>query len=302
VAKRWTVEEKSLVLRSYNGKNVKDLSKILGRSVGNIQAFASNNHITVQTKWSAEEDRLLLDNPHLTAQQLCNIIPKRTKISIKHRRKDLGMLFEHRGNRKYQLNHNYFSVPNLENSYWAGFIAADGNINDKQGVLRVQLSNADSEHLLKLKKSLGYTGPLRPFSYIGFGKEAHASLLQVSSSKIVTDLRENFEIIPKKTFTLEPPKLKNNLLDAYIIGYIDGDGSIMHRVEALTISVTGNYQMLLKIKDRFDEICRPTNTRVANVHKNKSVFYYAISGKRASFIYKHFAGIDVPKLDRKWFK
>lgn len=27
-------------------------------------------------------------------------------------------------------NREYFSVPNDENSYWAGFIATDGNISD----------------------------------------------------------------------------------------------------------------------------------------------------------------------------
>lgn len=28
--------------------------------------------------------------------------------------------------KKYSYNDNYFRTPNLENSYWAGFIAADG--------------------------------------------------------------------------------------------------------------------------------------------------------------------------------
>jgi len=51
-------------------------------------------------------------------------------------------------NLKYECNESYFSVPNIENSYWAGFIAADGYINDRYDS-SISLSGKYAENILK---------------------------------------------------------------------------------------------------------------------------------------------------------
>jgi hypothetical protein len=62
--------------------------------------------------------------------------------------------------RSYNLNTAYFSEPTIRNSYWAGFIAADGCLTRK-GALRIALSIKDREHLEKLKSELNFSGPIR---------------------------------------------------------------------------------------------------------------------------------------------
>jgi len=122
--------------------------------------------------------------------------------------------------RMYTRNDNAFSNITLEACYWAGFIAADGCLYNKRE-LRVCLSNADKGHLEKLRNFIGYTGPLAQ------SKITTNLYLVVSSSQIYSDLNKNFNITPRKSLTLLPPiglTYKQSL--AYIIGYIDGDGSI----------------------------------------------------------------------------
>ena len=49
----------------------------------------------------------------------------------------------------YNKNHDFFTVPNKLNSYWAGFIAADGCVTGKH-ILAIKLSEKDKEHLQKI--------------------------------------------------------------------------------------------------------------------------------------------------------
>lgn len=76
------------------------------------------------------------------------------------------------------------------------------------------------------------------------------------------DLKTNFNIIPAKSLILDPPNINwedKDLIDAYIIGLIDGDGSIGFSTSVRTqphffISLIGTSQVLSFVKRRFEEI------------------------------------------------
>ena len=51
------------------------------------------------------------------------------------------------GKRKHKLNDNYFESYTLENCYYAGFIAADGNIDKNLKKITITLSNKDKGFL-----------------------------------------------------------------------------------------------------------------------------------------------------------
>jgi hypothetical protein len=59
------------------------------------------------------------------------------------------------------------------------------------------------------------------------GKIFNISEIALNSSKIVSDLRDNFNIVPNKSLILMPPlRIPNNFRKHFIRGYIDGDGHI----------------------------------------------------------------------------
>lgn len=49
--------------------------------------------------------------------------------------------------RQYEHNFSFFDEPNMINTYWAGFIAADGYLNDERKCLRLLVARKDKKIL-----------------------------------------------------------------------------------------------------------------------------------------------------------
>ena len=47
-----------------------------------------------------------------------------------------------------KVNHNYFSIPNANMAYIMGFLAADGNVQEKGNRIQSQLSIIDKDQLI----------------------------------------------------------------------------------------------------------------------------------------------------------
>lgn len=104
-------------------------------------------------------------------------------------------------------------------AYWNGFIAADGAFSDVR--LKVFIAEHDRGHLEKLTTWLGITSSIHSPSnnVAGFA---------IADTASIRALRERFDIRPRKTYN--PPQHlpydDDNLLRAWFIGYVDGDGHI----------------------------------------------------------------------------
>src|SRR5690606_21840516 len=97
--------------------------------------------------------------------------------------------------------------------------------------LYLELSDKDINSLINFKKAIKYTGDIRcraKQSTYGLHKSC---ILEINSAHtIYEDLLLIWNITQNKSLTLVPPNIydKNHILP-YIIGYIDGDGSIFIR-------------------------------------------------------------------------
>jgi len=119
-----------------------------------------------------------------------------------------------------------------ETYYWVGFIMADGHFSENR--LKIGLSSKDSEHLYKLWEYLG--------CHNVFYKDNTKCEFSIMDSKTVPLIKKKFDINQRKSY--EPPKTINwipsHLKYAFIIGFIDGDGSIVKQ--------SGRDDALLRIK------------------------------------------------------
>ncbi len=255
--------------------------------------------------WTKHEIETLTTFYHLRmTKELVDLLPGRTLDSIFQKARSLNLKANRKRTRKqYRVNYGYFSVPDLENSYWAGFIAADGNVRDSKDSIRIKLSGSDSQHLEAFKRYCGSTSPVRD-SYNGLKKYASLEIHGVPQWR--DDLRKNFNITPRKSLTLQPPNhlsLKQSL--AFIAGYIDGDGCIFKEQPPtghlrLGVQITGTYEILCWIKALFDKIA-PSEYQ-ASVRCVGRVYSYKIVGKKAELILEALLQIATPKLERKWAK
>lgn len=255
-------------------------------------------------RWSIEEIEYLKENYGKILTKNIALALNRRKQSVQSKASYIGL----KGNpsatrRKHSVDLSYFQTPDQENSYWAGFLAADGCVtaNSKHRV-RLKLASKDVEHLNKFKSCCNYGGKLH--IYKQNNKKYYS--LEICAKEWTKDLLENYKITPKKTFTLQPPKLNKINSLCYIIGYIDGDGCIFHDAKPkrgnprLSISLIGTEALLTWIKKIFDKLC--PKFCGANVRKSKSMWTYCVAGYKAKKILDKLNKLNTPKLQRKWDK
>ena len=223
--------------------------------------------------------------------------------------------FTYRQKRIYNVNDNFFEKPDVLNCYWAGFIAADGCIIEgkKQNRLSIGLATKDFEHLNIFKNDINFDGSIRNTyvkkTYKNEEKIFETSKITITSQKISDDLYKNFNITPRKSLTLLPPNLSDtNLIDAFICGYIDGDGTVYlykdnvrNVQDTLVITMLGTYEVICWIKERFTQIIGKELGTIQKQHNSeKNTYSYRITNMGAREIFKHFYNLNVPKLKRKW--
>lgn len=124
----------------------------------------------------------------------------------------------------YKYNKQFFNnIDTEEKAYWAGFIAADGNIRKDFFKMRIELNIQDYSHLEKFKKSIEGNNPIKE----SIRPNNHSCYIDVNCKEFCLALND-LGITPKKSLTLKinfdliPKELKHH----FIRGYFDGDGSI----------------------------------------------------------------------------
>lgn len=118
-----------------------------------------------------------------------------------------------------------------ESAYWLGYIMADASLSNKR--LRFGISAKDAEHLQKFVDWIGHP---RPVSIDSRG----AAIWSIQEPESIQLLRglfwQEFNDSPK---TFNPPDYlpydDKELLTSYLIGFIDGDGSISYQTGRETV-------------------------------------------------------------------
>ena len=203
--------------------------------------------------------------------------------------------------KRLSVDDQFFSELNLLNCYWAGMLAADGYIHKNRNEIKLKLHIKDKSHLHRFVSDVSYGGNVRIDSSCG---NPYVSL---SSKQWKTDLKENFGVIPTKSLILEPPPISNKeMMYSYIVGYIDGDGSIMLDRGLPRLAVYGTESVLRWISNLFNEDFPRENRRynltIPRKDSRSEMWYYRTSGERCERIIKYLSSFNVPHLNRKWSK
>lgn len=200
------------------------------------------------------------------------------------------------------LNEHSFCGFNQESCYWAGFLAADGWIcNNYQ--LCIELSIIDKNHLEKLKLFLQSNAEIMERERACFNKLHNFCSVRFSSVKLVSDLKENFNIISNKSLILVPPdKMPQNLIRHFIRGYIDGDGSIgWHKYNNKPrLSVCSGSKLLLEwIQNSIKNNVKTGSPKISQ-RKNTNTYMLEYMGKQVSSILEWIYYDSITYLDRKY--
>jgi len=167
------------------------------------------------------------------------------------KRLDLKVFSQEITKRKYRINDNFFQdIDTEEKAYFLGFIFADG-CNCKRR-LEVSLAKQDIDILEKLSKTLLFgVNNIKEYKTKKEGCQDKIGLYIVSE-KLTDDLKR-WGCVPCKTFVLNFPKVPKHLINHFVRGYFDGDGSLTFGERKKTkycdvyFSIVSTYQMLTAI-------------------------------------------------------
>lgn len=229
----------------------------------------------------------------------------RSKPAIVHRARALGLSNDY-SPRLYVKDEAFFQTPNPVSSYYAGLIAADGTVDWKQHAVRWSLEEGDREALETFQRLTGYTGKIgfRLNHGLGANPSRQCYLDVYGARKWCEDLHRNFGIVPAKAHRVAPPNTVNDLLNAcFILGYIDGDGSVSFTENGgWCISITSACPRVLEFIKAFCERhfhgLRPT--KGSSVCHYDNHYVYSVKGYRAVQLFDFMRALPVPKMARKW--
>jgi hypothetical protein len=220
-------EEINNIIKDYNDNiSIDKICKLYNKKENDIKIILKEheNLLTrsVRTKWWPNVYQL-----HIILNDYKNNVPLKitaTKFGIEQTtlsrmlksiisKKREGQL------KNVDIKHNYFSsIDTEEKAYWLGILITDGNIYKNKISLGMKLSDID--HIKKFKAEIGNKSKLylrknQPF----VSTEFH-------SAKMVRDLLK-LGITERKSLTIAPPVLKEDLQRHFWRGVIDGDGSLI---------------------------------------------------------------------------
>lgn len=180
--------------------------------------------------------------------------------------------------RKYTFNEYYFNIiDNEHKAYWLGFLMADGYNHESKNCVAIRLQLEDKEILEKFKKELNYTGPIYEFHRITAANKLNRSYCELClCSPIFSESLSNIGCIQGKTYLLQFPNLRTDLIQHFIRGYFDGDGclSITPRrnrtpnSKCYQFNITGKVEVIQVIQNYLCNACQITKTTIAGSSKN----------------------------------
>jgi hypothetical protein len=177
--------------------------------------------------WNESDERLLCElysDLSNSRQEIARQLG-RTWRACQHKVHELGISASRERNNPCQVRRDYFkTIDSDEKAYWLGFIAADGcvYIGGRQHTLSIQLQRRDQHWLERFRDIIA------PGATITDNAGPNSSALSIGSQQLVKDLIM-LGITPRKSLTLEWPKVPEFFEMAFLLGYFDGDGSLMQR-------------------------------------------------------------------------
>jgi hypothetical protein len=184
--------------------------------------------------------------------------------------------------RKYTMNRSFFHDIDTEaKAYWLGFIAADGNIDKNLTHLCISLSRRDQDHLQLLLNAMESNHPI----HLSNNTQGYPTAsIYLGCVRMAQDLNRH-GIVPRKTYHLQWPTLREDLYRHYVRGYIDGDGCFSATQQVTTkgnetrwsLTVIGTIQHITAMQSYLMQHCDLRKTKL--LHPKNSV------GSITTFVY-----------------
>jgi hypothetical protein len=220
------------------GENTASLSERFGGSAMTLLAAVRRGGGVVKPKIKTRPN----DESHLIekARQGVSVTELAKQFRLSHKKLTYWLrkhgIKSQKGFRKYDFNQDYFREIDTEaKATYLGFICADGCVSKKLHKLIIALKHDDRQYLVDFVAAIGGQQPItekwcsathfRHHCKTLFNRQAR---LEISSLRLCQALN-NLGVTPKKSLTIKPCPVPENLERHYWRGVVDGDGWVSYR-------------------------------------------------------------------------
>lgn len=255
-------------------------------------------------KWTLEEEKILQNlYGKVKITEIAKLVPNHTIGGIQKWATTRLNLHgnQHIAQQVYSFNEHYFDIPTIENSYWAGYIAADGSLC-KKGSITLQIALKDKIILDSFINDIQFSGPIKIFKdKRGF---SYTRLSIWGTFRLHKFLNEYWNIVECKSNILQPPNITDlEQIYSFITGYFDGDGCAYFSKDRFFFGFCGTELMMRWIDLHLTKLYPYIKNRT--IHNNgagkinKRIMWSSKSGK---LIYsKLYDSVKLNfRLPRKW--
>jgi len=230
-------------------------------------------------KYTEEEDSIIINNyEYCNKNAILELLPGRNWMSIYNRAFKLNIK---RSIYKQNL------LPLLDKTaityYWLGFLISDGHFS-KNNVLHININKLDLKHLCTFCEFLNLDRDRIKI-------KNNIIRLSISDVKTIPVLKQKFDIKSNKTYNAIcfDFDINGDLLKCFLIGLIDGDGSINKKHFA--------YITAHKSWDTFYD-----KFQMGKIYYTKNILRYVITKSSTSILKNIIDKYNLPVLSRKWDK
>jgi hypothetical protein len=296
---RWSEQEIADLVRSYPDKSIllAQLEQHFERHKGTIKQQARRLGLRRPNReWSEQDIAELIQqytDEDISHEQMIGRFDCTWKI-ISHKASALK-LHRPRPNTCQVIRDYFHTIDTDEKAYWLGFLAADGAIfsNGRQYSVTLDLQPRDLHWLTRFRDTIAPGAKITQH-----GDRSYS--VSIGSQEMVQDLIA-LGIGPRKSNTLEWPRIPEAFVVPFLLGYFDGDGSFTPRAGRHSYQwlLLGTLEFLYTARDYIQRYVGVELKEPVRAHKHTSPHLYRISanGPRTPIIDRilNTSGLGMPR-------
>lgn len=298
----WSLQEDEYIINN-NNLPIKTLSSALSRSIDAVKCrkkflgVTQKHHARI---WTQDEESFLKKNYINLSESTISDLMGISINDIKYKKATLGLQKNVKRVSYESVNMGILLNDSLLSYYWLGFILADGHLSH-DNKFAMHLSVRDKSHLEKFIK------------YVQIPKlHLRGSIVtsQCSDRDNISTIKSKLRISGAKTYS--PPPFNEYQITipqwvALIIGFIDGDGSIITRTDRSTHT---HYCSIMLHKSWLNNLSYISDIIKKYVSNHNGVVKITTRGyaqlrlnnKILIYLYNFALTENLPILERKWDK
>jgi len=233
--------------------------------------------------WTESEDHILRECYGREGREsILKKLSGKTYSAVKSRAAALGLKGDRSrvmsglsGVKKYKFDEDFFAVPRVVNSYWAGYLNAHGYRMDCKDSFYLRVSEGDRWHLEQFQDVICHTGEIKMVS------SGRLMLALHGAGSWKTDLLKSYGGL----------NLDERNSQAYIAGLLDGGEWVNNG-----IVIYGEKRLLVWVKGWFDRWYPELNKKVKNLRCYEGdEWEYVVVGARSRFLLDKLCEIELPR-------